>query len=115
MQSLARLLKSFKEVGVDYKPLCVKCHIRYKIEKNGVLVIVEHDNGNIYYAVYGDLLKCPKCGAELVSNFAKEPIITDTDLLDKEKKIWFENKTKKSIVIVDNNGGDEDGNYAEIG
>ncbi len=52
------------------KIVCVKCEVEYRPEKNGVTV-EEMANFGSYKLWNADLLKCPKCGNEIVGGFAQ--------------------------------------------
>lgn len=59
------------------KAVCVACELPLAIVKNGYRVeaLAKSTNGNHrqYYRVEGDLYRCPGCGMEIVTGFAREP------------------------------------------
>ncbi len=58
------------------KMVCVTCHVEFRPEKNGTIVIQMADFGP--YKVWdSDTWKCPKCGIEVVAGFGKLPIRED--------------------------------------
>ena len=52
------------------KPICVKCKIEYRPEKNGVVVEYMASFGS-YQLFFADLHKCPKCGDEIIAGFGQ--------------------------------------------
>lgn len=54
--------------------ICVKCRTPFKPEKNEVAAHVYSEKG-YYYSIWADLWKCPKCGAEIIIGFGKNPFI----------------------------------------
>ena len=53
------------------QPVCM-CGTLMRCERNGI--IVEHDEAE--FQVSGDLWHCPHCGHEVVSGFARDPIVS---------------------------------------
>jgi len=55
--------------------ICTICDLEFAIAKTGVLVQEYFQKNKEIYRVWSaDLLKCPKCGIEIVSRFADKPI-----------------------------------------
>ncbi len=54
------------------KIVCIKCEVEYRPEKNGVNVEEMASFGS-YKLWSADLLKCPKCGNEIIGAFANRP------------------------------------------
>ncbi|HEY7303703.1 MAG TPA: hypothetical protein VH601_06310 [Bryobacteraceae bacterium] len=54
--------------------VCPKCQIALAPKKNGVTVEVMSDFGS-YQLWDADLLECPECRLEIVSNFGKKPLM----------------------------------------
>lgn len=48
-------------------PFCMKCKKFFIVEKIGVMVYYEKHK---YW--FGDILKCPECGLEIISQFGQE-------------------------------------------
>ena len=64
------------------KLVCVKCQTEYssKLGEIGVIVVEMAHNPPVPYKAWGaDLLKCPGCGAEVISGFADRPITRDEE------------------------------------
>lgn len=58
--------------------ICPKCEIPYLPEKNGI--IVEEMAGFDPYKLWSaDLLKCPKCGGEIIAGFGNQPLCIHSD------------------------------------
>ena len=53
------------------KIVCVKCEVEYKPEENGV-VVEEMASFGSYKLWQADLVKCPKCGNEIIAGFGNE-------------------------------------------
>jgi len=56
-----------------HMPVCVKCSVNMRCEKNGVEVLDIASFGP-YKIWAADKYKCPKCGNEVVVGFAREGI-----------------------------------------
>lgn len=57
---------------MNHRPVCVKCQIEMRPEKNGVGVLDMADFGP--YALWeADLWKCPSCSYEILTGFGQEP------------------------------------------
>jgi len=55
-----------------HRPVCVKCEVEMRAEKNGVTVIdTEQDKATQLWGA--DLWKCPKCGVKIVMGFGDKP------------------------------------------
>lgn len=54
-------------------PVCVKCRIEMKPEKNGVKWVTMADFGP-YQIWDSDKWKCRKCGIEILSGFGQRPL-----------------------------------------
>lgn len=62
------------------KPLCIKCEVSFKVERNGVLVVeLFQKDTEIYKIWYADLYKCPGCGVTIVGAFAENPVMQNGD------------------------------------
>lgn len=73
------------------QPLCVKCQVYLKCEKNEVRVLQtwsEEKKPDVVY--YADLFKCPKCGYEIITGFGWEPIL-----------YWFDPDFNKKLTGED--------------
>lgn len=55
------------------KPICVKCELAFEVERMGVYV-KEIYNMGIYKVWAADLLKCPKCGFEVIGAWGDNPL-----------------------------------------
>ena len=56
--------------------VCVKCQAKFQLKKMSVLVIETTGSDPKPIRVWSaDLLSCPICAAELITNFGHEPII----------------------------------------
>lgn len=56
--------------------VCVKCQAQYQPKKTGVSVIETAGTPPKPYRVWNaDLLACPICNTEVISNFSHEPVI----------------------------------------
>jgi hypothetical protein len=56
------------------KPLCAKCEVEFKPEKNGIKVAeLYKQNTEVYRIWQADLWKCPVCGAEIVAGYGQLP------------------------------------------
>ena len=82
---------------MDFKPLCVKCQKRMRVEKNGVVVGVMKRDKTFYYAVYADMHKCPTCGVEVVTRFADNPFTYDFN----DYKFALKTVSKRHQIVLD--------------
>jgi len=58
-----------------HKPVCVKCEVELRPEKNGVkLVDLFQHNTQPYQVWDADLWKCPICGVEIIVGFGMQPL-----------------------------------------
>ena len=56
-----------------HRPVCVKCEVEMRAEKNGVIVVdIEHETVTQFWSA--DLWRCPKCDAEIVIGFVPSAI-----------------------------------------
>lgn len=55
------------------KMVCVNCHVEFRPEKNGTIVIETASFGP-YKIWEADTWKCPKCNVEVVCGFGQQPI-----------------------------------------
>jgi len=56
-------------------PICVKCEVEFRPEKNGIYVQeMCHEDKETYKVWCADKWKCPICGAEIVVGFATNPL-----------------------------------------
>jgi predicted RNA-binding Zn-ribbon protein involved in translation (DUF1610 family) len=55
------------------KAVCETCGVPMHVQKNGVLVEMTA-SGAGYYKIYADRYACPRCGGEILTGFAKEPV-----------------------------------------
>jgi len=58
---------------MNHNPVCVKCQVGMKPEKNGIGVLDITDFGP-YKIWCADKWKCPKCGYEIAVGFGKNRI-----------------------------------------
>ncbi len=54
--------------------VCLPCGRFMRIEKNGVTVEEQTEDGEPYKLWDGDKYRCPECGYEIVSGFGREPL-----------------------------------------
>ena len=58
---------------MNHRPVCVKCQVEMRPEKNGVGVLDMADFGS--YKIWdADKWKCPKCNHEIVVGFGQRAI-----------------------------------------
>jgi len=56
------------------RPLCVKCQMDMRAERNGVTVVETYmGDKSPYKTMRADLFKCPCCGFEVISGIADTP------------------------------------------
>lgn len=80
-------------------PICVKCNLEMRPDKNGVtILLMAYTPPQPYEAYDADLVKCPKCGVQIIvgkahnafwMHFHKEPTpdITQPDVFPVYEKI----------------------------
>ena len=56
------------------RPICVKCEIEIRPEKNGVFLFEWAFEIGLYKIWHADLWKCPLCKMEVIHGFASHPI-----------------------------------------
>jgi wobble nucleotide-excising tRNase len=62
------------------KPMCKKCNIAFRRESTEVRVIETFLEDNRPYKIWNaDLFECPKCGTEIVADFANKPLACHHD------------------------------------
>lgn len=54
--------------------VCAPCGVFMRIERNGVTVEEQTEDGEPYKLWDADKYRCPQCGHEIVSGFGREPI-----------------------------------------
>ena len=54
-----------------HRPVCVKCHIDMRPEKNGVYFVEDDGQGSPYKLWAADKWKCPECASEVLIGFGK--------------------------------------------
>ena len=54
-------------------PICARCEVEYRPEKNGIWLCVHADFGP-YKIWSADLLKCPRCGHLLISGYGRSAV-----------------------------------------
>jgi len=80
------------------KPACVSCGHELQVATVGVLAIeLYQHNSKPYKAWNADLLECPTCGLQIVSNFGNEPIAMHEACLP---EIEFAQEHKRKIVYI---------------
>lgn len=55
------------ETELDRRPVCVKCQVNLRVERNGVLVRLWSEA-----VAFGDLYQCPRCDFQVVAGFGKQ-------------------------------------------
>jgi|WetSurMetagenome_2_1015567.scaffolds.fasta_scaffold01396_22 hypothetical protein len=55
------------------RPLCVKCQVEFKPERNDVVVDVLDGHGKSYQLWCADLWECPQCGNQIITGYGNEP------------------------------------------
>jgi len=58
---------------MNHRPVCVKCQVEMRPEKNGVGVL-DMANFGPYKIWEADKWRCPECGYEVIAGFGKEAI-----------------------------------------
>ncbi len=62
------------------KPSCVKCQVTLRSERIGAIAIfTAYDPPHPYEAYNCDIMKCPKCGVEIISGWANQPFARSGD------------------------------------
>ncbi len=60
---------------MNHTPVCVKCEVELRPEKNGFKVIDMFQHNTKAYKIWdADKWKCPKCGIEVVVGFGNKPL-----------------------------------------
>ncbi len=69
------------------RPICVKCQIEYRPEKNGAIA-EEMATGIGSYKIWSaDLLKCPICGHLIISEYGNNPLAEHYDPDYEERRL----------------------------
>lgn len=55
------------ETELDRRPICVKCQVNLRVERNDVLVRLWSEA-----VAFGDLYQCPRCDFQVVDGFGKQ-------------------------------------------
>jgi len=99
-KALVTAVTDKRVVGGGYhRPICPKCHVEMRPERNGVGVLDMADWGP--YSLWdSDLWKCPECGVEVIGGFGEGPISAHYE--DDFKRL-IETYRKKD-ALVENRG-----------
>lgn len=86
-------------MNMKQRPVCVKCGREMQCFVNEVIVYHPSEpedeyNGEIDFAVYGDLWKCPGCAIEIVSGFG------ETQLSKDAQELYDQSKDKRQMVKI---------------
>ena len=81
------------------KPICVKCGVAFKEERTGVYV-KELYGLDIYKVWAADLLKCPKCGIEILGSWGDNPLASCHET-DRMKTVLEACELSNQIAEVD--------------
>lgn len=74
-----------------HRPVCVKCRIDMRPEKNGVQFIEDDGNGSPYKLWAADKWKCPECGFQVLVGFGAGSY----------SGIWDENFEKQVAQVME--------------
>jgi hypothetical protein len=72
------------------RPVCVKCHKEFRVEKNGVIAQENTGpDGNPYKIWSADLWECPGCHIQILSGYGLKPLkqYHDEDFEDYQKSV----------------------------
>ena len=82
------------------RPICIKCCRMYRPKENGVYVKELFQKNRAIYRIWcADLLACPVCGHEIVSQFAEKPLAEHFqdekmaaifDTIERNNLSWFD-------------------------
>jgi len=60
---------------MNHRPVCVKCRVEFRPERNGVKVIDLFINNSQPYKIWdADMWKCPSCEVEIIVGFGRAPL-----------------------------------------
>ena len=79
------------------KPVCVKCEIEFRPERNGIYVKELRLDGSFYKLWAADKWKCPKCGTEITYGYGSAPIVGDWE---KDAPKLLEQLEKETETVI---------------
>jgi len=85
-------------------PVCVKCAVDMRPEKNGFKFVEMSEGGRAYQVWDGDKWKCPRCGVEVIVGWGQRPLAGHWD---EHFKPILDEATRRGEVLFERRRRDE--------
>lgn len=87
-------------------PLCVKCQTHFRVAKTGIIVVVMFGDPPRPYELWcADMLQCPGCGAQIVSQYASAPFAVHSEYNFQEHLLSLEHRNHMHMYERPQRGG----------